>query len=155
METENKLMVLSQIAKELNQQQITWAIGASLLLYLKGIVQDFHDIDIMVAEADVEKAKNILASLGRQLPANPKELYKTKYFLEFNVDGVEIDIIAGFIIVHEDMDFYFPLEKDRISEYAEINGVKIPLQSIKEWRVYYKLMGRTDKVEIIDHQIPV
>ncbi|MCY1714703.1 nucleotidyltransferase domain-containing protein [Caproiciproducens galactitolivorans] len=149
-EISKKLTVLSQIAKELNRRQITWAIGASLLLYLKGMVQEFHDIDIMVAEADAEKAKKVLLSFGKLLPAGPKGQYKTKYFWEFDVDGVDIDMMAGFTIVHDGMDFYFPLEKEQINDYTEINGAVIPLQSLDEWRIYYKLMGRTDKIAIMD-----
>lgn len=150
---ERKLQILSQIAEKLNTQKITWAIGASLLLYLKGIVTEFHDIDIMVAEEDVEAAQRVLLSQGNQLPPNPKPQYKTKYFLEFHIAGVDVDMIAGFTIVHQGTDFYFPLKKEDIKDYAEINGVKIPLQSIEEWRIYYELMGRTDKVEMLDCQI--
>lgn len=146
-ETEKKLAVLAKIAGELNRQQITWAVGASLLLYLKGMANDFHDIDIMVAESDVGKVREVLISLGRLLPPNPKVQYRTKFFLEFVVDGVEIDVMAGFTIVSDGVDFYFPLEKDQIHDCAEVNGVRIPLQSVEEWREYYRLMGRTDKVE--------
>ena len=149
-EVEKKLEVLSKVARELNDNNITWAIGASLLLYIKGISSEFHDIDIMVAESDVQALKNILLSLGELQPKNPNIQYKTKQFLEFKVEGVDIDVMAGFVIVNKGRSFYFPLDKDNIMDYTEINGVKIPLQSIKEWRNYYELMGRTEKVKIID-----
>ncbi|EDS77967.1 conserved hypothetical protein [Clostridium botulinum C str. Eklund] len=147
---ENKFKVLSKIAKELNDNNITWAIGASLLLYIKGISSEFNDIDIMVAESDVEVLKNILLSLGELQPRNTNAQYKTKQFLEFKVQDVDIDVMAGFVIVNNGRNFYFPLDKDDIMDYTEINGVKIPLQSVKEWRNYYELMGRTEKVKMID-----
>ncbi|MCR1971917.1 hypothetical protein [Clostridium cochlearium] len=149
-EVENKFKVLSKIAKQLNDNNITWAIGASLLLYIKGISSEFNDIDIMVAESDVQALKNILLTLGELQPKNPNIQYKTKQFLEFKVEDVDIDVMAGFIIVNKGRDFYFPLDKDDIADYAEINGVKIPLQSVEEWRNYYELMGRTEKVKMID-----
>lgn len=149
-EIEKKFEVLSKIAKELNDNNITWAIGASLLLYIKGISSEFHDIDIMVAERDVQALKNILLPLGELQSKNPNIQYKTKQFLEFKVEGVDIDVMAGFVIVNKGRSFYFPLDKDNIMDYTEINGVKIPLQSVKEWRKYYELMGRTEKVKIID-----
>lgn len=148
-----KLLVLSRIAEELNRQHVIWAVGASLLLYFKGIVQEFADIDIMISESDAEKVTKVFLGYGKQLPANPNKQYKTEFFSEFNVDGVDFDIIAGFIILHEGTEFYFPLEKDCIRDYAEINGTVIPLQSIEEWRNYYRLMGRTDKVEKIDRYL--
>lgn len=147
---EKKFEVLSKIAKELNDNNITWAIGASLLLYIKGISSEFNDIDIMVAESDVQALKNIILPLGELQPNNPNIQYQTKQFLEFKVDSVDIDVMAGFVIVHNGQNFYFPLDKDNIKDYAEINGVKIPLQSIKEWRNYYELMGKTEKVKMID-----
>jgi hypothetical protein len=146
----NKLTVLSYIAKELNHKNVTWAIGASMLLYFKGITSEFHDIDIMVAEEDVEILKDVLSSFGNIQPPNPNVQYKTKYFLEFNVDGVDIDVMAGFIIINEGKEYYFPLKKESINDYTEVNGIKIPLQSLEEWRNYYKLMGRDEKVKMID-----
>lgn len=149
-EVEKKLKVLSKIAKELNDNNITWAIGASLLLYIKGISSEFHDIDIMVAESDVQELKNILLPLGELQPKNPNIQYKTKQFLEFKVEDVDIDVMAGFVIVNNGNSFYFPLDKNDIMDYTEINGVKIPLQSLMEWRNYYELMGRNEKVKMID-----
>ena len=34
--------------------------------------------------------------------------------------------------------------------FAEVCGVKVPLQSVRLWREYYRLMGRDGKVEMID-----
>lgn len=148
-----KLMVLSNIARKLNQRNLTWAIGGSLLLYFKGITNEFHDIDIMVAEEDVEVLKEIMLTFGQLLPPNPKVEYKTKHFLEFNVEGVEIDVMAGFTIVNRENEYYFPLRAGSVNDFTEVNGVSIPLQSIAEWRKYYELMGRTEKVKMIDQSL--
>lgn len=148
--TEKKLNILSKIAEVLNENNITWAVGASLLLYFKGITHEFHDIDIMIYEGDVEKVNQILLSFGTLQPKNPNAQYKTKYFLEYNIEGVDIDIMAGFTIVGDNKEHYFPLEKNSIKNYININNVSIPLQSIEEWRTYYKLMGRVEKVKMID-----
>ena len=43
--------------------------GASLMLYLRGIVTQFHDIDIMVAECDAERVEQAICRIGKeQLP---------------------------------------------------------------------------------------
>lgn len=146
----HKLTVLARIAEEFNHKDVTWAIGASLLLYFKGITSEFHDIDIMVAEEDVETVKNILLSLGDIIPPKPNDKYKTKCFFEFHVDGVDVDAMAGFVIVNQDKDYYFPLKKEDIKDFTEVHRIKIPLQSVEEWRNYYELMGRDEKVKMID-----
>lgn len=150
---ERKLKVLSTIAKELNQKSITWAVGASLLLYFKEITTEFYDIDIMVAEEDVKALKEIMLSFGDMQPPNPHSKYKTKYFLEFIIEDIEIDVMAGFTIVNEEREYYFPLKKDSIYDYTEVNGIKIPLQSLLEWHNFYKLMGREEKVAMIEKYI--
>lgn len=146
----HKLTILAHIAEEFNHKDVPWAIGASLLLYFKGITSEFHDIDIMVSEDDVETVKEILLSLGDIIQSKPNSKYKTKCFLEFHVDGVEIDAMAGFGIINQDKEYYFPLKKEDIKDFTEVQGIKIPLQSIEEWRIYYELMGRDEKVKMID-----
>lgn len=148
---EKKLNVLSKVAKELNKADITWAIGASLLLYFKGIANEFHDIDIMVDEKDVESIKKILLAFGTLQPKNLNMQYKTKHFMEFKIDGVDFDVMAGFVIINNSKEYYFPLERKSIKDYIRMQDVIIPLQSIEEWRTYYKLMGRIEKVKIIDN----
>ncbi len=147
-----KIKVLKHIAKALNQAQITWSLGASMLLYFKGVTADFHDIDLMVLEKDVEKVKGIMGELGGVLqPINPSDQYRTKAFLEYKLWGVEIDIMAGFIIVFNDKVYDCSLTPDQIEEYLDLEGEQIPLQSLDLWRTYYGLMGREDKVQLIQN----
>ncbi len=144
-----KIDVLSKIAEQLNKENIIWAVGGSLLLYIKGKVTEFNDIDIMAAEEDVKRLKEILLTLGELQPPNPNVQYKTKYFLEFVIDQVEVDVMAGFVIVHGGKDYYFPLKVEDIKEYTTINAQRIPLQSLEQWKQYYELMGRTDKASML------
>ena len=47
---EKKLKVLSALAADLNESDILWAVGASAMLFLRGIVKEFRDIDLLVCE---------------------------------------------------------------------------------------------------------
>lgn len=154
MNTNNKLTVLKKIAHEFNKADITWALGASLLLYFKRIAPDFHDIDIMVTNEDAASAKDILMRLGSLQPPNPNEKYQTKLFLEFVIDDVDVDMMAGFAIVHQDSVFDCSLQKDEIVEFYDLQGEQIPLQSLERWCLYYELMGRDEKVRTIKASLP-
>ncbi|MCD7998310.1 MAG: hypothetical protein LUH21_13885 [Clostridiales bacterium] len=66
--------------------------------------------------------------MGVLAPSKPNKQYKTRHFLEFTIKDV-----------------------DQITEYIQLNGETIPLHSLSVWRRYYELMGRTSKVEMIDH----
>ena len=95
---EKKLKVLSDIAHALNARHVVWAVGASALLYFKGKTDSFHDIDLMVKESDAETAKEQLLQLGSLLPPEPNTQYQTRCFLEFEINGVDVDMMAGFVI---------------------------------------------------------
>lgn len=148
-DTEHKLTVLKKIAEHFNKAGITWAVGASLLLYFKNITDIFHDIDLMVLEDDIEKVKDILSELGTLQPANPNAKYRTHYFLEYVVDDVDIDVMAGFVIVNDCVEYDCSLKKESIAEKIALGNASIPLQSLSTWKRYYTLMGRADKVAML------
>ena len=150
MTTEDKLAVLSKLGRALNEAKVAWAVGASLMLYLNKKTTDFNDIDIMTTEQDAARVQEILLCLGTPVISVPKSQYKTECFLEFRMDGVDIDVIAGFVIVSGGIDYPCPFTRESIAGFAAVNGVAIPLQSMADWRRYYALMGRTQKVALID-----
>ncbi len=121
METERKLDVLADIARALNQSGVTWAVGGSLLLYFKGKTGVFRDIDLMVCETDVEKLKQAMLPLGAPAPSNPNAQYRTRCFLEFTIRGVDVDVMAGFVILENGREHDCALSRSRwrsISLYA-------------------------------------
>ena len=70
--------------------------------------------------------------------------------MEFVVDEVDIDVMAGFVIVDHDKEYDCSLQEEQIVEHKMVNGVNIPLQSVALWRDYYKWMHRDKKVAMID-----
>ena len=145
----NKLKVLKTIAKRFNETGVHYAVGASVLLYFKGIVDEFHDLDIMIDNDDADKVREILNELGQLQYTPENKNFKTKTFLQYVVDGVDIDIIGGFIIVKDSIEYDCYLQKD-IDDFVEIDDIKINLDTIDNWHKYYSLMNRTNKVEMIE-----
>ena len=72
-----------------------------MLLCFKGITTEFHDIDLMIAEKDVDCVRKILSEMGELHPSKPNPGYKTITFVEYTVDAVDVDVMAGFSIVHD------------------------------------------------------
>ena len=153
MSLNEKLTVLSKIANIFNNNNVTWAVGASLLLYFKGILNNFRDIDIVMSEDDVDTVKELLSRSGILLPSPPNTQYETRVFLEYVIDGVDIDIMAGLVIVNSEGEHYFPLKRENIAEYIEVGNTSVPLQSLEEWKLYYSLMGRTERVRLIEQAL--
>ena len=149
---ERKLRLLSELGRRFDEAGCLWAVGASVLLYFKGYVDTFHDIDVMVNEADAEKMEAVLLDMGVLQPSEAGT-FRTKYFREFVIDGIEVDMIGGFVIVQDGVAYDCDLQAEEIEGYAQVYGQRIPLHSVSKWREYYGRMGRSEKVAIIDEAL--
>ena len=66
-ELNKKIKLLKEIAQRFNTAYITWSLGASMLLYFKGITSTFNDIDLMISNDDaesVEKLKDVIKRIN-------------------------------------------------------------------------------------------
>ena len=152
-ETGQKIELLKKIALQFEKAHITWALGGSMMLYFKGIVPVFQDIDLMVADADAQTAQSILCSMGQMQPQNPNPKFRSKAFMEFVIDSVDVDVIAGFAIVSGDGVVDCSLQKEQIVERMPLGEACIPLQSPALWCRYYRLMDRTEKAQMIEQAL--
>ncbi|UUV18333.1 nucleotidyltransferase family protein [Fusobacteria bacterium ZRK30] len=143
--------ILKKIAELLNDQNITWAVGASVMLNYYGIIQGPGDIDILVELKDIHKLDNILSEIGEKQEKLPNKIYKTRYFYEYIIDGIEIDVMAGLCICFDNRDHSFDFTKDSIGDFMEIDNIKVPLSKLTDWYDIYKLLpGREEKVSLIE-----
>ena len=147
---EEKIDLLKRIAHRFQDEKIEWALGGAMMLYFKKIVPSFDDIDLMIFFSDVDRVRNILSEMGVLKPSKPKEKYRTKSFMEFSIEGIDVDVMAGFAIVYEGNVIDCSLEKEQIVEMLPLGTESIPLQSPLLWREYYRLMERPNKVAMID-----
>lgn len=148
-----KIELLKKIALQFEKAHITWALGGSMMLYFKGIVPVFQDIDLMVADADAQTAQSILCSMGQMQPQNPNPKFRSKAFMEFVIDSVDVDVIAGFAIVSGDSVVDCSLQKEQIAERMPLGEACIPLQSPALWCRYYRLMDRNEKAQMIEQAL--
>lgn len=145
------LNTLEKVAKELNKKNIRWAIGASILLKEYGIVNEVNDIDIIVDCKDIGKVDKALKEIGIKRDENKNSNYSTKYFYEYLVDGVDIDVMADFAINYENGVYTVILDEKAIASYKTLNGIKIPFMALEDWYIIYQLIkGREVKVMLIE-----
>lgn len=145
------LDTLSYIGSKLNEGNITWAVGASILLNHYGLVDKPNDIDIMINIKDIEKADKILTSLGKKKSQEKVSTYNTEYFYEYVINGIDMDVMAGMIINHEAGAYEYRFDDEAITAEMRINGVNIPLTSLEDWYVLYQVIpNREIKVKLIE-----
>lgn len=142
---------LSQLAAQLNQLGVVWAAGASSVLYEHGLTDVVHDLDIMVRLEDAATLDAFLEPYASKPPETDHPKYKTSFFREYVVDGVEIDLIAGFAIAHEEGVYHYLFDHEAIDRVAILDGIGVPVAALEDWYVLYLLMDRKeDKVACIE-----
>ncbi len=155
--TEEKISLLKRIAHRLNEAQVEWCLGASMMLYFKEIVSEFHDIDLMISVDDVEVVESILSEMGTLCPSDqvPNPMYQTKCFMEYVIDAIDVDVMAGFAIVREGEVYDCSLCTDQITDQLMLEDEVIPMQSPRLWCTYYRLMGRNAKADLIEKALMI
>ncbi|WP_454054343.1 hypothetical protein [Clostridium sp. Marseille-Q7071] len=142
------------LSVKLNEINIKWALGGSLLLYFNKILDNPRDIDILVNYEESKKVNDILYNYGECREMDSKTPYKTESFYNYKINNTEVDIIGSFKISHERGIYSYILDEEAISQYISINNIQIPLSSIEDWYILYQLIpDREKKVSIIEEYL--
>ncbi len=150
----NLKKTLIKIGRLLNKSDITWGVGTSIMLFHHGIVGRCNDIDIQVKLEDIQKLDKILLSLGNKTIRVPNSTYKTIYFYEYIIDGIEVDVMAGFCICKDGKDHHIKFNEGSLDGTMEMEDTKIPLVRLEEWLTIYKLLpNREEKVKKIEEYV--
>ena len=139
---------LLDIANTLNSRNITWGLGGSLLLFIKGYKTNVNDIDIIVHSKDLTDLKEVIS----KYEINEKEKtakFLTNHFYTFNIKSINIDIMVGFVVKNE-IDIFAFREKEISTSKICIDGENIYLSSVSEWKKAYTAMNRIDKISLLN-----
>lgn len=145
---------LSYIGEKLNSSGVLWGVGASILLNQFGLVDKPNDIDIFVHIQDIEKVDEILKGIGEKKIYEKTNIYSTKFFYEYIINNIDVDVMAGFAVNHDNGVFRYTFDHSSISILKKINGVAIPFTSMEDWFVIYQLIpNREAKVKMIENYL--
>ena len=144
--------VISKISKLFNDNNVVWALGASLVLKHYGLTSTANDIDILVSKETLDHAVTCLDKLGKgdQIPMD--DFYKTDIIYNYLIDGVEVDLICGFKVLKENL-FVYDFDKHNITSVDSTSGEDVYYTSLEEWLLLYDVLGRESKVELIKSYI--
>jgi hypothetical protein len=140
------LSALETIVKALNETPICWAVGGSFLLQQSGFPAEPKDLDLLVDEEDAASSHKFLSRLGSFKQGQPKAPFCTRHFYTYTIHGVQVDVISGFRIEHEEGIFRFPFDIQSISHKRQLHsGIEIPFSALEDWFVLYSLMPSSSK----------
>lgn len=120
-----------------------------MLLYYKGLVSRANDIDLVLSLEHIELADKVLQELGRKQAPYHQGDYATRYFAEFVIDGVDVDVMAGFsIVTGGKVVEYVP--NPETFETLTLEGATIYMCPLEDWYALYLLMPhRQERVATI------
>ena len=139
---------LIEIGNILNSNNIKWALGGSLLLYLNGINTTVADIDILVDERDTLKLLKLVNGF-KHIEKPKTDIYLTERFFSITLKGVDIDLMVGFKVKTDNEIYSFPVGNRLINKEITVDSIKIYLSSVEDWFNAYLAMDRKDKVKMI------
>lgn len=95
--------------------------------------------------------------MGTLCPSDqvPNPMYQTKCFMEYVIDAIDVDVMAGFAIVREGEVYDCSLCTDQITDQLMLEDEVIPMQSPRLWCTYYRLMGRNAKADLIEKALMI
>ena len=136
-----KEKVLAEIAAGFNSADILWGLGASAMLFLRGVAREYHDLDLMTAPESDGPATEILSKLctETEIPFSPK--YESDVFKKYEKNGVEIDLMSGFGIKTAGGIYRFVVDSPATEDCGTVLGQRIPLTTLEDWYIAYTLMG--------------
>lgn len=140
-----QLDVLAYLAEKFNQAELTWCLGAGAMLYLRGILDQFGDLDLFVTSEDYEKAHALLLQYTERHV--PGAIQISQHFDQFQHQGISVDLISGFTILKDKERYRYRFPQQ--CEVTLLKGVSIPLAPLEDWMIAYFLLGRESKYQLI------
>ncbi len=159
---------LARIARAFAAAGVPFGVCSSMLLALRGLPVEPRDLDLLVPDAAFAAAREALRSLGAdEAPerAGPVAVYGSRRFAEFELDGVEVDLMAGLSVFGAHGEYRYELEEgtvDRTVPAAEPAALAeagappalLPLTALEDWFVLYQLIpGRIAKADLIERAL--
>ena len=129
------------VVKEFQKRNLSWALGCSMNLFFRGIVDDFNDIDIITNETSIKDLKETLEGLGAVLVGTGGNGYcESDYYYHFQLGRVDIDVISGFRILTYNSQYYYCYKKQQLDYFTVTDELSINLYPLEAMYILYYMM---------------
>ena len=132
--------VFIKLVDEFEKNDVGWALGCSMNLFIRGVVDDFHDLDLIVEITDIDKIKKIMEHEGAILTGTGGNgLCESDVYLHYQLGRVDVEIISGFRVVTFGTSYYYAYNQAQI-DIVEVMDIYIPLISMEAMYILYFMM---------------
>lgn len=142
-EYNNRKKVLENVCSAFNMQGIRYSLSCSTALFLQGLVDDFHDFDILVHIDDVNKMKRTMESIGAELLQTiQKSSFTSQYYQEAILHNEHFDLVGNITVATFNKEYCYPVKIEEI-QYIPVEGLIvdfIPVIPIEASFLLYGMM---------------
>ena len=133
--------VFLNLIEEFKKFNVGWALGCSMNLFLRGIIDDFHDLDLIVDIKDIDKIKKIMEGKGAVLTETGGNGFcESDMYMHYQLGRVDVDIISGFRIVTFGTEYYYPYKSNQVDIVEVMDNIKVPLIPVEAMYILYYMM---------------
>lgn len=132
-----------KVVKAFAEANIRYGIACSFNLFLRGMVDEFHDFDIIVDSHDVEKVKIVMQNLGGNLVATGGNGYcESDTFMRYQLGRVDFDIISGFRVLTFSTQYLYRYNEAEVEfkSIYEDPRIDVPLITLEALYILYGMM---------------
>lgn len=126
-----------------NEAGIRYGVACSFNLFLRGMVDDFHDFDIIVELEDVAKLRLIMEDLGAELVLTGGNGYcESEAFMRYHLGRTDFDIISGFKVITFGTQYLYRYNETEIENITiyEDETINVPLITLEALYILYGMM---------------
>lgn len=142
-EYSDRCYAILEVLRAFKEKNVHFGLACSFNLFLRGIVDEFHDFDIIIDNKDVDKVKKIMENLGAELIATGGNGFcESEVYMNFHLGRVDFDIISGFKLLTFGTQFIYHYNEDEIEmiKIYENETIEIPLISLEALYLLYAMM---------------
>jgi len=134
--------VFLKICKIFKDKGVKWAVGCSMSLFFRGIVDEFHDLDLIVDREDIPVIKAIMDEIGAVLEGTGGNGFcESDVYLHYQVGRVDVDVIAGFRVNTYNTTYYYQFNEAEVDVvHLEEVGIDVPLIPLEAMYILYYMM---------------
>lgn len=125
---------------ELRKADVRWGLACSTNLFVRGIVDEFHDLDLIVDIKSIPKVEKIMKEQGAILKETGGNGYcESDIYMHFQFGRVDVDVISGFRVVTFGTHFEYYFNPEEL-QFIELEDKNIPLISMEALYLLYSMM---------------
>lgn len=143
------LKIIKELAKELNNKNVTWAIGGSHMLHRYGIVDNSNIIDIMVTKESIITAIEVMNGISEKLDLPNQDHFQTEYFSAYNMNGIQVNLISNFKCDFTE-EFIYDFDQVDIQVSKDVSNESIYYCYLMDWYIIYNAVNRKDMIALIE-----